>query len=91
MNRKAKLATLLRMLHFPIRFPMKNLHLLFAALTLALAAGCGGGSSSAKIGLNIELTGEMPRWEPPPRMPPKCLLTTSTRREDSKLPARSNR
>ena len=60
MNRKAKLATLLRMLHFPIRFPMKNLHLLFAALTLALAAGCGGGSSSAKIGLNIELTGEMP-------------------------------
>ena len=39
---------------------MKNLHLLFAALTLAVAAGCGGGSSSAKIGLNIELTGEMP-------------------------------
>ncbi len=32
----------------------------FAALTLAVAAGCGGGSSSAKIGLNIELTGEMP-------------------------------
>ncbi len=48
------------MLHFPIRFPMKNLHLLFAALTLAVAAGCGGGSSSTKIGLNIELTGEMP-------------------------------
>ena len=48
------------MLHFPIRFPMKNFHLLFAALTLAVAAGCGGGSSSAKIGLNIELTGEMP-------------------------------
>ena len=39
---------------------MKNLYLLFAALTLAVSAGCGGGSSSAKIGLNIELTGEMP-------------------------------
>ena len=39
---------------------MKNFHLFFAALTLAVAAGCGGGSSSAKIGLNIELTGEMP-------------------------------
>ena len=39
---------------------MKNFSLFFAALTLAVAVGCGGGSSSAKIGLNIELTGEMP-------------------------------
>jgi branched-chain amino acid transport system substrate-binding protein len=39
---------------------MKNLHFLLAALTLAVTAGCGGGSSLAKVGLNIELTGEMP-------------------------------
>ncbi len=39
---------------------MKNFSLFFAALTLAVAVGCGGGSASAKIGLNVELTGEMP-------------------------------
>ncbi len=39
---------------------MKNFHSLFAALTLAVCAGCGGGSDSTKIGLNVELTGEMP-------------------------------
>ena len=48
------------MLHFRIRFPMKNFSLFFAVLTLAVVVGCGGGSSSAKIGLNVELTGEMP-------------------------------
>ncbi|MET0223798.1 MAG: ABC transporter substrate-binding protein, partial [Terrimicrobium sp.] len=39
---------------------MKNFSLFFAVLTLAVVVGCGGGSSSAKIGLNVELTGEMP-------------------------------
>jgi branched-chain amino acid transport system substrate-binding protein len=57
---KAKLATWLGMLHFRVRFPMKNFLLVVGALVLVVLAGCGGGDSSAKIGLNIELTGEMP-------------------------------
>lgn len=40
---------------------MKILPSLFAGLTLAVLAGCGdGGGGGVKIGLNAELTGEMP-------------------------------
>jgi branched-chain amino acid transport system substrate-binding protein len=48
------------MLHFRVRFPMKNFPLVVGVLALVILAGCGGGGSSAKIGLNVELTGEMP-------------------------------
>ena len=40
---------------FPNQIPYENFSLFFAALTLAVVVGCGGGSSSAKIGLNVEL------------------------------------
>ncbi len=40
---------------------MKIFHAILAGLTLAFAAGCGeSGAPSVKIGLNTELTGEMP-------------------------------
>lgn len=40
---------------------MKISHAIFAGLTLAAIAGCGeSGAPSVKIGLNTELTGEMP-------------------------------
>jgi branched-chain amino acid transport system substrate-binding protein len=48
------------MLHFRIRLPMKIFPLVVAAWALTVLTGCGGGDSSVKIGLNVELTGEMP-------------------------------
>jgi len=43
-----------------MRVPMKISHLAAAGLAIAALAGCGKEAPSVKIGLNTELTGEMP-------------------------------